>query len=372
MVAFLLRIIMELTTELAEQIVFYAKKIIVHPLNVMDAEGTIIAATNPSRRYQKHSGAILAINQKTVIEITDSMSKEMLGTQPGINLPIMFRDELVGVIGISGPPNEVRPLGELVRMAAEMTVENAYVLEQAHWNERKKKDLLLQWIENKTEFSLLESLAIPLHVDLHLGYVACILKVKDGKRLIDLHTTLKRWDKNNLSVELDRLSILVLLKNSSSQRDWNGLKRFLSREAQFEYISSIGKFYPDPKEFYASYKSAKSAIDLGSKLYPHEKHYNFGNIQLPCLVNSEQNNWQKNLLLEPILKLDEMEPVLKKTLLHWFDCNLDNTKTSEELFIHRNTLRYRLKKISEVCGLDLDDHASRVWMYIGLINSFSE
>ncbi len=363
---------MELTAELAEQIVFYAKKIIVYPLNVMDAEGTIIASTNPSRRYQKHSGAILAINQKTVIEITDSMAKEMLGTQPGINLPIMFRDNIVGVIGISGPPNEVRPLGELVRMAAEMTVENAYVLEQAHWNERKKKELLLQWIENSTDFSLLESLAIPLHVDLHQGYVACILRVKDGKRLIDLHTALKRWDKNNLCVELDRLSILVLLKHSNNEQEWEILKRFLSKEAQFEYISSIGKFYPDPKDFHASFRSAKSALDLGKKLYPAERHYKFDDIQLPCLVNSEKDSWQKDLLLEPILKLDEMDPVLKKTLLYWFDSNLDNTKTSEGLYIHRNTLRYRLKKISEVCGLDLDDHASRVWMYIGLINSFSE
>lgn len=358
---------MKLNEELAEQIVFHAKRVIQYPLNVMDSEGIIIASTNPSRCYQKHSGAILVLNQRSVIEITDAMAMEMRGTQAGINLPIMFKNEIVGVIGISGPPDEIRHWGELVKMASEMTVENAYVLEQNHWRELRKQDLVLQWIENTADFAMIESQAIPLRIDLRLGYVVCIIEVQDDHRLIDLHTSLKHWNKERLFVQLGQSRMLVLLKHSTGEKDWELLKRYLDIELNCICKCSVGKFYPDPRELYASYQSAQAAMDLGKKLYPDESYYDFEKLKLACILDAKRKNWQDNLLFSPILQLDEMDPVYKKTLLCWFENNLDNAKTAEHLYIHRNTLRYRLNKISEVCELDLDVHADRVWLYVGLI-----
>lgn len=358
---------MELDTELAEQIVFHAKRVIQYPLNVMDADGIIIASTNPARRFQKHSGAVLALNQRTAIEITPDMSMEMRGTQPGVNLPIMFKNTIIGVIGISGHPDDIRHLGELVKMAAEMTVEHAYILEQSHWKEQRKKELILQWIDSKSEFHRIESQAIPLKIDLWQGLVACIIEVHSRNDLTKLRTIIKRWNSERLSVELSNYRLLLLIKASNGEKEWPQLKQFLSHELNFSYFAAVGKYYPSPQEMSASYHSAQAALNYGKRLYPQQHCFEFEQVKLPVILDSQRTPWQEQLLFEPLQRLDEVDPALKNTLTCWFENNLDNNKTAKQLFIHRNSLRYRLNKIGEICELDLDNHAHRVWLYVSLM-----
>ncbi|WP_342608945.1 sugar diacid recognition domain-containing protein [Vibrio tritonius] len=363
---------MELNTEIAEQIVYHARRVIQYPINVMDADGLIIASTNPARKYQKHSGAVVALSQRSTVEIDDVTAQNMRGTQPGVNLPIRFKNTIIGVIGISGPPNDIRHLGELVKMAAEMTVEHEYVVEQSHWKEQRKKDLLLQWIDQKADFELIESQAIPLKIDLYANYVVCLLEASSGEQLVELHNLLKRWKKELLSVELTKNRVLILLKYSSSQSEWNQMRRFLDGEVSFKLHGALGKFYSDPRQLFASYQSALAALNSGKKLLKDQQYFEFDQVTLPAILDNERKNWQQQLLFEPIRRVEEMDPVLKKTLLIWFENNLDSAKTAEKLFIHRNSLRYRLNKIGEICRLDLNNYQDRVWIYLSLILSPSE
>jgi DNA-binding PucR family transcriptional regulator len=48
--------------------------------------------------------------------------------------------------------------------------------------------------------------------------------------------------------------------------------------------------------------------------------------------------------------------VLHETLKKYLECSKNATVAAEQLFIHRNTLNYRIKKIEELTGLDLDNH----------------
>lgn len=105
----------------ARQIVQRAMSIISHSVNVMDSNGVIIASGNPSRLFQRHEGAVLALTENRVVEIDNVTAEHLKGVRPGINLPFSFRNQRVGVIGISGEPTEVRAYAELVKMAAELT-----------------------------------------------------------------------------------------------------------------------------------------------------------------------------------------------------------------------------------------------------------
>lgn len=81
----------------------------------------------PQRLFQRHEGAVLALANR-VVEIDRATAEHLKGVRPGINLPFSFRNQRVGVIGISGEPAEVRAYAELVKMAAEMMVEQAALL----------------------------------------------------------------------------------------------------------------------------------------------------------------------------------------------------------------------------------------------------
>lgn len=140
---------MQLNDALAHQIVSRAMKILSFSVNVMDERGLIIASGNPERLHQRHEGAVLALTENRVVEISEATARELKGVRPGINLPIAYQGELLGVIGISGDPDIVRAYAELVRMTAELILEQAALTEQLQWDKRHKEELVLQLIRGE-------------------------------------------------------------------------------------------------------------------------------------------------------------------------------------------------------------------------------
>ncbi len=87
---------MQLNDTLARQIVSRAMKILSFSVNVMDEHGLIIASGNPERLHQRHEGAVLALTENRVVEISDATARELKGVRPGINLPIAYQGSCSG------------------------------------------------------------------------------------------------------------------------------------------------------------------------------------------------------------------------------------------------------------------------------------
>ncbi|EJZ0476747.1 XRE family transcriptional regulator, partial [Escherichia coli] len=104
----------------ARQIVQRTMGIIPYSVNVMNEHGMIIASGEASRLHQRHEGAVLALTENRVVEIDSATANKLKGVKPGINLPINFRDQLIGVLGITGEPGEVKAYAQLVKMASEL------------------------------------------------------------------------------------------------------------------------------------------------------------------------------------------------------------------------------------------------------------
>lgn len=151
---------MQLNDNLARQIVARAMKILSFSVNVMDEHGLIIASGNPERIHQRHEGAVLALTENRVVEISEATALQLKGVRPGINLPISYQGELIGVIGISGDPEEVRAYAELVRMTAELILEQAALTEQLQWDKRHKEELVLQLIRGEGRVDQLQQAAV--------------------------------------------------------------------------------------------------------------------------------------------------------------------------------------------------------------------
>ena len=75
-----------------------------------------------------------------------------------------------------------------------------------------------------------------------------------------------------------------------------------------------------------------------------------------------------NELARPLARLKSMDNngLLRRTLAAWFRHNVQPLATSKWLFIHRNTLEYRLNRISELTGLDLGSFDDRLLLYVAL------
>jgi carbohydrate diacid regulator len=135
-----------LSTALAQDIVTRTMRIIPYNVNVMDANGSIIASGNPARIGELHAGALLALAKQLTVEIDDASARNLHGAQPGINLPLTVHGQLCGAVGLSGAPGEVRQFGELVRLTAEMILEQAQLTGELQRDSRYREAFVLNLI----------------------------------------------------------------------------------------------------------------------------------------------------------------------------------------------------------------------------------
>ncbi|MCJ7789249.1 MAG: hypothetical protein MUP69_03540, partial [Candidatus Atribacteria bacterium] len=64
------------------------------------------------------------------LEIYSKDINHLVGAKPGINLPIEYNNKIIGVVGITGEPNEVTPFGEVIKMTVEMMLQQEFLLKE--------------------------------------------------------------------------------------------------------------------------------------------------------------------------------------------------------------------------------------------------
>ncbi|MDO5640600.1 MAG: helix-turn-helix domain-containing protein [Neisseria sp.] len=128
-------------------------------------------------------------------------------------------------------------------------------------------------------------------------------------------------------------------------------------------------YFPDCDNGIAlSYQTAKNTLQVGKARYPNQRTYNYQDLILPVLLNQLSDGWQQKELDRTINKLKSIDSngVLCKTLFAWFENDMQTNNTAKALHIHRNTLEYRLNKISDLTGLDIARTDDRFLLYIAI------
>ncbi|OEH89036.1 hypothetical protein ATO00_14150 [Loigolactobacillus coryniformis subsp. coryniformis] len=69
--------------------------------------------------------------------------------QPGVNMPVHFNKNIIGVIGITGEPKEVVPLASLLSTATELLLNQSYANQQKLISETYFNRFLYQWVQVK-------------------------------------------------------------------------------------------------------------------------------------------------------------------------------------------------------------------------------
>ncbi|HAT4996687.1 TPA: XRE family transcriptional regulator [Serratia marcescens] len=370
------------TTLLAEatarQIVQRAMGIISHSVNVMDSNGVIIASGNPQRLFQRHEGAVLALAENRVVEIDRATAEHLKGVRPGINLPFSFRNQRVGVIGISGEPAEVRAYAELVKMAAEMMVEQAALLDQHQWEKRYREELANQLLQPQPNTASLEAMAAYLGLDLRQARIVWIVELQEAQPhlLRELLAELEATQRDAL-IAITGFNEMTLLRPASmAQGEWSlKLERQQAQRLQnqlkhrFRVRLIVGGFYDDPQSAYRSSLTARATQAMAQRLKLRHATLFYHDYPLPSLLCDLGEDWRAQELGRPWRTLGEQDEkgVLRSTLRHYFSQNCDQTQTAAQLHIHVNTLRYRLQRIEVITGMKINQLTDALRLYIGML-----
>lgn len=160
---------------------------------------------------------------------------------------------------------------------------------------------------------------------------------------------------------VDEKSIILVkeLKEKDSKEEIDQISKHiydtLSAEAMTSVYVAIGTVVNDIKNVSASYKEAKMALEVGKIFEENKKIVNYEQLGIGRLIYQLPAPLCKMFINEVLhgLSMDQFDEETLTTVNKFFENNLNVSETSRQLYIHRNTLVYRLDKLQKMTGLDL-------------------
>lgn len=164
-------------------------------------------------------------------------------------------------------------------------------------------------------------------------------------------------------------------ENKEIEKEIEHMLKELDKRTKFkDLIKStciLGAAYTDPSKFGISYQEAKSLIPK-KELLPNPKKKKVLSASAMGIYKYMFNSGNQSEILDYCNdKLNKLEvydrangTFLQETLLAYYMNGFSAVKTAEALYIHRNSLQYRLNKIEELLGIEMNDYME----YLDLVN----
>lgn len=312
---------------------------------VMDTEGKTFATT--INNVEEYEDAVMAFVESPA----DSQVLQ------GYQFFKVFDDhQLEYVILAKGDSDDVYMVGKL----AAFQIQNLLVA----YKERYDKD---NFIKNLLLDNLLlvdiYNRAKKLHIETSVNRVVFLIETKDEKDSNALETVkgLFAGKSRDFITQVDEKNIILVkeLKEEEGYEDMektaNVILDMLNTEAMISVHVSFGTIVNEIKDVSRSYKEAKMALDVGKIFYSDQNVIAYSSLGIGRLIYQ---------LPMPLCKMfigeifgentpDDFDDETIATINKFFENSLNVSETSRQLYIHRNTLVYRLDKLEKSTGLDL-------------------
>ena len=168
-----------------------------------------------------------------------------------------------------------------------------------------------------------------------------------------------------LSINEMDIAVVKQISGSTTTEDLEkmaaSMEETLKNELRIKTVIGIGTVADHLRELADSYKEAQTAIEVGKVFDTEKSIMHYENLGIGRLIYQLPTTLCEIFLSEVFKKnsIDSLDQETLFTINKFFENNLNVSETSRKLFVHRNTLVYRLEKIKKLTGLDLRqfDHA---------------
>ena len=364
---------------LAQQIVNTIKDVCSYDINFINSSGTIIASTNSARIGAFHEIGRKAAVTGTTIEVAES--DNFTGTRQGINMPLYHEDRLLAVIGITGSPEKVRKYAFLAQRITSLLIREQELGQYSRHQADKKQFVISSLLHGDTQ---------------NPEYLLKCLKEfqidpDTPKRLILIHTYPAASGQNYTdSVSGSVLSehqiqnffktagitlytfrypgdYLAVADNSGFSALSGTLHNFAKKHADTLAIA-VGRSV-SLYQLGLSLTTAETALRSLSFHQPStdnicaENYAVFDDLTLEIVLSSVSPEDREEFSGKTIRQLSSDEKELLQT---YFSLEMSLANTAEKLFLHKNTLQYKLNHIYKKCGLNPRKFRDAVLLYLAL------
>ncbi len=312
---------------------------------VLDTDGKSLASTfSEQRNYEEE-----------VLSFVNSPADSQV-VQGYQFFKIFDEHQLEYILLVNGGGDDVYMVGKI----AVFQIQNLLVA----YKERFDKD---NFIKNLLLDNLLlvdiYNRAKKLHIDTEVRRVIFIIETKhekDSNALDNVRSLLGNKAKDFVTA-VDEKNIIVVKELDADDghaelgKIAHNIYDILKNDGEEEILIAYGTVVNDIKEVSKSYKEAKLALDVGKIFFSERNIIAYSALGIGRLIYQLPIPLCKMFIREIFegKSPDDFDEETLTTINKFFENNLNVSETSRQLYIHRNTLVYRLDKLQKSTGLDL-------------------
>lgn len=164
-------------------------------------------------------------------------------------------------------------------------------------------------------------------------------------------------------------TVCNLTESGYTAADCREIMSSLAESADVQVSTSDS--FNDFNELREYFRQADKAMELGIRARPDARYHPFRDYVLDYIIHHFTSEFHVHTICSSaILRLAasdrEKHTDYLNTLQSYFDNNCQQTATAKALYIHRSTLMYRLEKLQELTGVDLEDADTRLYLQISM------
>ena len=352
-----------------------------YKVTITDTNGYIVGSSDPARLNQFHPSAYEILCERQPIEswdiATDSYVNVPEGVQLGYGERVIYDGECIGLIGLVGAPEEIKQSIKTAQLVLQLMLDRKKASDELKLISKDKKAFLLrllqgqygspEWIKERAD-----TYKIDLSRPRYVLTVQINLEKFDEKSPLELsqiketmHRAIRSifFEQEDLLYEYDTGETVLLTagKHSDASQRRRQIEKAavrlyaeLREQCKVSALIGVSEECGDYTGIPLALRQGRMAAEIGAKTENGEGLYFYSQMRLGRIVASFSPE------IRPILQRDILSKLLEnhadsllETLFTYFEMNGNVSQTAEKLFIHRNTLQYRFRKIKEITGFDI-------------------
>jgi carbohydrate diacid regulator len=368
-----------MTPELAAEIADETTRILGHNVLITDENAEVIGSGDVSRVGTIHEASVAVVKSGVAASHNAEEAAALVGVRPGITMPIVLDGAVIGTVGITGSPAQVVRLGRLVQRQTEILLRESMFQRTRLLRENRLTQLVRDIVEFDPRIldeQIIRATGVELGYDLGQQRVAVLFEVQHGP---DSYPSSVRAIGEVFDARTDIVAELaagryVVLHHPSAD-DAEHLRSCVRRAAALlrerhgvVVHIGIGESGSGVAALAASCADAKDALRLAGDSAGVEiraiSHLRVRQLleSASAVARTRFTSSQLNLLSR-----ETDFSALKQTLVAWCECGFNLVTTAQRLAIHRNTVIYRLDKISRLTARDVREPGVAIALYLACL-----
>lgn len=315
-------------------------------IGVMDVTGLILGCSDESETGTNHPAAAEVMKDKSIFHEAHGQLFQKVFIKGRLEFIVFIANE-----------------GEQSKQLLSMLAVNVSNIRNYYEEKFDRANFIKNIITDNILPGDIQLKAKELHIPLNVYRAVFLVKIEAAKE-IQSHEVIQSLfprKARDFVITLDDEST-VLIKELKSGDDISEIDKTakaiidtLNTEIMVKAQIGIGSIVNSVRDIGRSFKEAQTALHIGSIFENDKTISNYNNLGIGRLIYQLPTTMCK-LFLKEVFKENSLDALDQETILtiqKFFENNLNVSETSRQLYVHRNTLVYRLDKIQKITGLDL-------------------